>query len=382
MKVVIIGAGAAGLGIGWRLAQAGAKVTVLERAQVGNGATSASGGMIATAVDIGEPGSPQATLARRAADLWPAFAAELERESRVEIGYRKSGALIVRMKGDDVLPALGAPAEVLDAAQARAMEPGLGENIAEAIWAPDEALVDSQALCRALAVSLVRAGGEVLSNETVVRFEHDGSRVTGVRTPFTTHHADVYILAAGAWSSRLEGLPPDVVPPIAPVKGELVVLAPQESAPLPSHFIWGNGVYLIQRRGRLLVGATTELAGFDTSVSHAAASWLYRQATTLMPSLADWRQVQHWAGLRPASPDGMPILGESRLEGLYIAGGQYRNGILFAPAIAEGLSRLVMKREVELSAFNPKRFGAGAPGAAVVETPHRDAGAGEWRTGS
>ncbi len=380
MKVVVIGAGVAGLGIGWRLAQAGASVTVLERAQIGNGATTASAGMIAAAAEMGEAETPETQFANRASALWPAFAEELQQVSGIDIDYRKSGSLLVRMKGETA-----SGRREVDAAQARAMEPMLSEDIAGAEFAADEAQVDSQALCRALAVACVRAGGSVQTNETAVRFEHSGGKAIGIITPFTTHYADAFILAAGAWSSRLEGLPPDVVPPVVPVKGEIAVLAPPDGTAVPQHLVWGNGIYLTPRRGRLLVGATVERAGFDTSLSKAALRWLYRQSTGLMPGLAEWRLTEHWAGLRPGSPDGMPILGETGLEGLYVASGQHRNGILFAPAVAEVASRLVLERVAIEAAFEPRRFRGKNPGAdSVVETPHKEtaSGAGEWRMGS
>jgi glycine oxidase len=375
MKVVVIGAGVAGLGIGWKLARAGASVTVLERAHIGNGATNASAGMISAA----ETGSDEklAPLARSAQDMWPAFRETLEKESKVDIAYRKAGALLVRMKDD---PAAN---EDLNAKAASALEPLLGPAVAGARLLPDEASVDSPALCRALAVALVRAGGEVISNETAVRFEWDGTRVTGIATPFTVHHADAFVLAMGAWSSRIEGLPPGAVPHIAPVKGEIAVLAPPPGVALPNHVVWGNGVYLVPRGRRLIVGATMEEAGFDTSMTQAALRWLYRQSTGLMPSLKDWRLAEHWAGLRPASPDGLPLLGPAAVDGLYVASGQFRNGILFAPAVAEVLSRLILERTPVDPAFDPRRFGDG-PGIPVAETPHRDVPteADTWRMGS
>jgi glycine oxidase len=378
MNVVVIGAGVAGLGIAWKLARAGASVTVLERAQVGNGATTASAGMIAATAELGEAETPEAAFARRGSALWPAFAQELEQQSGVDIAFRRNGSLLVTMNGEEPSahpPAerhgQGADVESLTAAEARAREPMLSENIAGALWAPHEATVDSQALCRALAVAFVRAGGKVLSNETVVRFERDESRVLGVVTPFHTHRADAYVLAAGAWTSRVEGLPAGAIPPVIPVKGEILVLAPPEGAAPPAHVVWGNGIYLTPRGNRLLVGATVERAGFDTAVSQAALSWLRRQANGLMPALENWRIVEHWAGLRPGSPDGLPILGETSVEGLYVASGQYRNGILFAPAIAEVLSRLVLERTGGVSAFDPRRGKRPDSALSILETPHR-----------
>lgn len=382
MKVVVIGAGVAGLGIGWKLARAGARVTVLERAQVGNGATTASGGMLASAAELDGGETPEAALARNADALWPAFQRDLENESKVDIGYRRNGALLVQMTGGPGREALAH--ETLDAAAARHAEPLLGPDIAGAVVAPDEAMVDSQALCRALAVAFVRAGGEVVSNETAVRFERDGTRVTGVVTPFRLHQADAFVIAMGAWSSRIAGLPAEAVPAVTPVKGEIAVLTPPPGVTLPRRVVWGNGIYLVPRRGRLLVGATMEAAGFDTSLTQAALRWLYRQSTELMPALKDWRLAAHWAGLRPLTPDRLPLLGPAAVEGLYVASGQFRNGILFAPAVAEVLSRLILERTAVDPAFDPRRFGSDIQVASPAETPHRDvpAEAYTWRTGS
>lgn len=378
MNVIVIGAGVAGLGLGWKLAKAGARVTILERAQVGAGTTSASAGMIAAAAEMGDEETSEAVFARRANALWPDFAKEVQAQSGVNIGYRVNGSLLVRLKGEDT-PHAGGDVETLDAAAARAREPMLGEEAAGAMWAPHEAQVDSRALCRALAVAFVRAGGELLSNETAVRFEIESGRIAGIVSPFKIHRADVYVMAAGAWTSRIAGLPPEAVPPITPVKGEIVVLAPPAGERLPEHTVWGNGIYATPRGQHLLVGATVEHAGYDTALTQDAQVWLRRKAVGLMPALKSWPVAEQWAGLRPASPDGLPILGETAVGGLYVAAGQYRNGILFAPAVAEVLSRLVLERTADVPAFDPKRFAGKAPDtASVIETPHKGE---EWRSG-
>ncbi len=384
MKVVIIGAGVAGLAIGWKLALGGAKVVVLERAQVGNGATLVSGGMLAAAAELGSAGSPEADFARRANALWPEFAAALEAQSGIAIGYRRNGALLLRMAGEAprAEEPLSGDHSPLTAEAARALEPLLGEDLADAVFAPGEAQVDSQALCRALAVCFVQAGGEVRATETAVRFELTGGRMTGVTTPFTTHRADIFIMAAGAWSARIEGLPPEAVPKIVPVKGEIIVLSPPAGVSVPMHVVWGNGVYIVPRRQRVLVGATMELAGFDTSLTKTALTWLRRQAEGLMPALKDWRLSEHWAGLRPAAPDGLPILGQSSVDGLFVASGQYRNGILFAPAVADVLSRLVLERIAVDPAFDPRRFEGTTSALIVPQTPHKEGGNGAWSAAS
>lgn len=374
MKVVIVGAGAAGLAVGWRLAQAGADVTVLDRAQPGQGATSAAAGMLET---VEESEGPDALFGRYAATLWPAFAAELEAAAALSVRYRADGVVIAALTAEDaaqlkaripLLAARGRPARWVETSEALSLEPLLASDILGALHEEQEAQVDNRALGRALARAFVRAGGKLLANEAAVRIElHDG-RVTGVLTPFTRHEGDAVLLAAGAWTSRLEGLPPDVLPPTVPMKGEMIALRPSQGAALPKRLIWGNGIYCVPRDDRLLIGATLEDAGFDSRTTLAAAQWLNTSAEKLLPALKSWELAEHWAGLRPGSPDGLPILGETAVSGLFAATGQFRNGILFAPAIADALSGLILGRpnSAAITAFDPKRFaGSLAAGESV-----------------
>jgi glycine/D-amino acid oxidase-like deaminating enzyme len=148
------------------------------------------------------------------------------------------------------------------------------------------------------------------------------------------------------------------MPPIVPVKGEMIALT---KAAIPNHMIWGNGLYVVPRGGYLLVGATVTREGFDSAPTDAAADWLVDQAVALMPALRVWELVKHWAGLRPGSPDDLPLIGSSPLGALFIASGQFRNGILLAPAIAEAVTSMVLGQppREDLSAFDPRRFVAG-----------------------
>jgi glycine oxidase len=361
VKVVIIGAGVAGLAIGWRMVQKGASVTVLDRAQPGRGATWAAAGMIAATMETGEADTPEAGLGRDASALWPDFAREIEEVSGRRIGYLRNGSLLVatseaeasrfaeRARAADDLA-------LLSAAQARAMEPLLADDIRGALFAAKEAQVDNRALGGALARCFVRAGGTLILNETAMRIESDLTRAFAVRTPYGYHEADAFVLAAGAWSGTIDGLPPDALPPVKPVKGQMLALAAPSATALPGHVVLGHEAYLVPRGNRLLVGATLEDVGFDTALSAAAEDWLSTRALALMPALRGWRIVEHWAGLRPGSPDGLPLLGKSTLPGLFIASGQYRNGILFAPAVAEILSRSVLEQSPGPKAFDPRRF--------------------------
>jgi glycine oxidase len=364
MKVVIVGAGVAGLAIGWRLREAGVEVTVLERAQPGHGATWAAAGMLST---IGENEGEHPTLtafARYAAEQWPAFAHEIEEASGHGVGYRKDGKLIVAMNDDRLahlaeLAAAHPNVSILSAHDARAFEPLLSSGIAGALHDPSEAQVDNRALGVALTIAFLRAGGTLSANEAVVRIETDGARILGVRTPFDLHQGDAYVLAAGAWTSLIDGLPPETVPPVVPVKGEMIALTGEK---LPTRILWGDDVYLVPRAGRLLVGATATQDGFDASLTNEAERHLSSAALALMQTPEAWTIADHWAGLRPGSPDGLPILGRSAMDGLTVASGQFRNGILFAPAVAEAASLLVRGQACpfDIAAFDPRRFDGAA----------------------
>ncbi len=363
MKVVVIGAGIAGLSIGWRLLQQGAEVTILERAQPGRGATWASAGMISTTAETGEAETAESTFARHSAALWPHFAREIEEVSGVDVGYRANGTMIVARMPDEAADlsrrAKGSAAlEYLTAAEARALEPLLASEIEGALFDPSEAQVDNRALGPALAIAFQRTGGVLQTNEAVVRIEIENGRAVGARTPFSVHRADALIVAAGAWSGQIGGLPPEAVPPVIPVKGEMIALA-AEGAALPRHTIWGGEIYLVPRRDRLLVGATLTRDGFDTRTTSAAAAWLRSHAASLLTGMADWQMIEHWAGLRPGSPDNLPLIGATSIESLYLASGQYRNGILLAPAIAEAICGLVRGNApaTDIRAFDPSRFG-------------------------
>jgi len=372
MRIVVIGAGVAGLSIGWRLAEAGAEAVVLERAQPGRAATWASAGMLVGLLERFDETSPEAQLAHHAASAWPRFAVEVEERSGVPIHYRQDGLLYPAADEADAQSMRARAAahpnlEFVDSGHAHLLEPLLPESNFGALRDAAAAQVDNRALVNALATAFQRCGGVLSTNETAVVIEGDGERATAVRTPFALHEADAIVLAAGAWSADFKGVPNGVLPPVTPAKGQMIALAPPAGVKLPVHLIWGAGVYLVPRHDRLLVGATLEDAGFDTAPTDAARDWLIECAERVMPALSPWRLVDQWAGLRPASPDGRPILGATALPGLFSATGQYRNGILFAPVMADILCGLVLGRSsaaagpsgpdsLDIGAFDPRRF--------------------------
>jgi glycine oxidase len=232
----------------------------------------------------------------------------------------------------------------------------LASDILGALWAPGEAQVDTRALGTALATAFVSAGGALSIAEPAVRFDVREGRAAALHTPFRRYEADAFIVAAGAWSGSLGGLPEGTLPPIRPVKGEMIAIQPKGAHALPQQVVWGNEVYLVPRADRLLIGATMTEAGFDTGVTNEAANWLSARAIGLMPSLATWEVVERWAGLRPAAPDGAPVLGRTRVDRLFMASGQFRNGILFAPAVADAVSQMVLGKGGDIAPFDPRRF--------------------------
>jgi len=351
MNIVIIGAGVAGLGIGWRLLQQGAAVTILERFQPGTGASWAAAGMLAVTAELEDAAEPERALALRASALWPGFAAELEEVSGRAVFLASDGALLLAADAAGLEAMAGRATgdlKLVGAEEARALVPLLGSAVG-GLWSPREAHVDNRALSEALAIAVLKAGGTILPNEPGVRIEWQGERAVAVLSPYRRYEADAILVAAGAWSGLLEDIP------IAPVKGEMIALQPPTGVELPGPVVWGEGVYCVPRHGRLLVGATMEEAGFDTSLTEQGRDKLRGAAEALMPGLKDWDLTDHWAGLRPKSPDGLPLLGPFA-PGLFVASGQYRNGILFTPAIAAEMADLILGKGKAIPAFDPRRF--------------------------
>ena len=368
MKVVIVGAGVAGLAIGWRLAEAGVDVEILERGVAGLGATWASAGMISPGAELGHEQGELAVFARNARALWPDFARALEEASGTSISYAETGSLLVAADAERAhvlreraaaLAKDGIPAAWLTESQLRAREPLLSTTLLGALHIKADAQVDNRALAEALCIAIAKAGGRLRERCAVRSLVTDGDTVRAVSTAEGVIGADVILLACGAWMNLIGGIDPQLLPPVNPAKGQMIACEPSEATALPHAPIWGEEVYLVPRKNRLFVGATVEDAGFDISVSRDARDFLLQAASRLIPTLQSWRVAEMWAGLRPRTPDDAPVLGATALKGLYVASGQFRNGILFAPAVANRLCRLILNKEQDASrdAFDPRRFG-------------------------
>jgi glycine oxidase len=347
---IFVGGGVIGLACAWRAAQRGAQVVVLERAEPPAGATRVAAGMLAPVGELtfGEPELLELTL--ESAALYPEFIAELEGASGQPTGYVREGALHVALDGDeaaqlrrvhDLQRSLGLEAEWLGPRRCRALEPGLTPSFHGGVFAPNEAAIDPRALARALATALVAAGGELRTGSEVVDGIFGGDRLIGVRTGDGEElRADAVVLANGAWSGATEWLPEHARPPVRPVKGEVMELRGRDGAGAPcTRIVCSERVYLVPRPdGRLIVGATVEERGFDTTVSAGGVYELLREAYRLLPEIAEMEIVDTIAGLRPGTPDNLPLIGPGEIEGLILATGHFRNGILLAPLTADRIA--------------------------------------------
>ena len=367
--VVVVGAGVVGLGLGWRLAQRGADVTLFDRATAGSGASSAAAGMLATCAEA-EPGEEALVrLGRLSQSLWPDFAAELERASGMAVDLRREGTLVIALTADDQArishrlafqKSLGLPVEWMSAAEVRRREPHLAPGFAGALFSPEDHQVDNRKLIVALHRAAVGAGARVLEGRGVRQIIVDQDRAVGVALDDGSRvGADVVVLAAGAWSRGIAGLPAAMRPPVRPVKGQSLALLMADASPLVTHVVWGPNVYLVPRRdGRLIIGATVEEKGFDATLTAGGVLALIEAAWRLVPAIEDLPLLETWVGHRPGSRDDAPILGRGPLAGLVYATGHHRNGILLTPVTADLVTDVVLNGRIDpaIAAFALDRF--------------------------
>ena len=350
--VVVVGGGVVGLCCAWRLAQGGAEVVVLDRAEPPAGATRVAAGMLAPIGELafGEPELLRMTVA--AAERYPEFVAELEAASELSSGYVRHGALHIALDRDeaaelrrvhDLQRSLGLGAEWLPPRRCRELEPGLTPSFNGGVHAPEEAAIDPRRMTAALVVALAEAGVEVRSNVDVVASLSAGDRLEGVRTGSGEElRAGRVVLATGAWSGAEGWLPEEARPPVRPVKGQILELRSPDGEPPCERILASERVYLVPRPdGRLIVGATTEERGFDATVTAGGVHELLREAYRLLPDVAEMELVEAMAGMRPGTPDNLPLIGHGELEGLVLACGHYRNGILLAPITGEAIAGIV-----------------------------------------
>ncbi len=365
--VVIVGAGVIGLSIGWELSRAGIKTMILERQEAGREASWASAGMLAPESEMGFEDEALYQLSRHSMQLWPAFVKDLEADSGVSVDYRTEG--ILRVADDrDAAEALhrvyefqksqGLDVTWLTGAEAREIEPFLAPRLPAAVYSKSDHQVDNRCLVNSLITGFRKQGGELRAHTGVKAILSNDENPTVVTDDDEQIVADRVVLAAGAWSRKIDGLTPNTQPPVRPVKGQMLQLQMRPPFDL-QHVIRGHDAYLAPKSdGRLVLGATVEERGFDKSVTAGALYDLLDAGWKIVPGIYDLEVTDTWAGLRPASRDNEPLLGVSSDEKIIFATGHYRNGILLVPVTASEIARLIISGETSewLMPFSPLRF--------------------------
>lgn len=328
--------------------------------------------MLAAAVET-EPGEETLlSLTLESQRLWPDFARELEAASGISIEYRDEGTLVVALNRDDAAQlrhsfefqkGLGLDLHWLTAGEARLREPHLKPGIAAAVWSPRDHQVENRLLGRALATAARHAGVELVEHcavrEIIVA---GGARAAGVVSERGRAEADIVVLAAGAWSREIGGIPAANLPPVRPIKGQMLALQMDRANPILRHVLWTPRSYMAPRNdGRLIIGATVEERGFDASLTAGGMLALLDGAWRALPAIEELPIAETWVGFRPGSRDDAPMLGPSGLDRLVVATGHHRNGILLTPVTAAVISACILRGEMPKIAlpFAPVRFAAG-----------------------
>jgi glycine oxidase len=365
--VVVVGGGVIGLAVGWRAAQRGLKVLVLERgAAPGRETSSVAAGMLAPISEALATELPLMRLGIASAAAYPEFLAELSDASGADPGYVRCGTMLAARDADEaeslareleLRQTLGLTVNRLRGSEARRLEPALAPTLRLALEIPDDHAIDPRKLTAALARALVNAGGELRVGTSVVAVNVTGDRVTSVRRADGADvTADNVVVAAGPWSSALDGVPAGASIPVHPIKGQILRLHDPAGPGLLTRVLRMTGGYIVPRGdGRYVLGATMEERGFDTHVTAGGAFELLRNAFELLPSVTELVIDELSAGLRPATPDNAPAIGPGSIPGLHWAVGHYRHGILLTPITAELVVGGLMGEPIP-DEFAPTRF--------------------------
>jgi glycine oxidase len=373
--VVVVGGGVIGLTLAWRARAKGLSVTVLERGEIGMGTSHVAAGMLAPVaeVEFGDAGQAVLELGLHSAEMWPEFAAELERCSGEQVGLLRTGTLVLARDEDEARAlerqiafreSLGLRTTRLRPSEAREREPALAPTTRLGMEAPEDHSVDPRLVLVALRRVCERVGVELREHASVARIELDRAsrRVTGVALQdgelVSARHV---VIAAGAWSGSLEGLPSDACVPVRPVKGQILRMRDPAGPGLLARVVRFEGGYLVPRAdGRYVLGATVEERGFEEQATAGGVYELLREAHELLPGVSELQIEELCVGLRPGTPDNVPVIGAGALGGLVWATGHHRNGILLAPLTAELVLQTLLSEqttvELPLAACDPSRF--------------------------
>jgi glycine oxidase len=361
----IAGGGVIGGAIALELSRAGMRVGVFDRQQPGQEASWASAGILSPAPE--SPGMiALVPLGKRSLSLYPEFVAQVEEISGQSTGFRPEGTVEALFSADTKAElstiialhhGLGLKAEPLRGEDARELEPALSEDVEAAVLRPEECSIDNRALTNAVLEAARRSGAEVFSDASVRGIWREGNRCAGLILANEKVEAKWTIVAAGCFSAAIEGMA--AYAPVRPAKGQMVALRAEELK--IERVLWSEKIYLVPRNdGRILAGATVEYVGFDRRATAGGVEKILSAAIELAPGLANARIEETWAGLRPDTPDHLPILGPTDLDGLLMATGHFRSGILLTPITARLMREWITEQRVsvEWERFSPLRFQA------------------------
>jgi len=347
--VIVVGGGIIGLALARELRKQQRSVLLLERGEPGREASHAAAGMLAFCAP--ETPAQLRELMFASARLFPEFVHQVEDESGMRVDFRRQGTIAFLAPGEPPSPCSSRP---LDAAELQRLEPELAWQDLPAVFY-EEQTVDNRALAAALVAACKHREVDVATGSEVTAINVRNGSVAGVRTTRAEYQAPTVINCAGAWAGAISPVPV----PTRPVKGQMLSLVTQQHGPILQHVVWAPDAYLVPRSdARILVGATVEEAGFDKRVDPDVIQRMHQAAAVLVPALGEARMLEAWAGLRPAAPDGLPILGATSVRGYYVATAHFRNGILLSAVTARVMSELITGAPLssDIAHFSAERF--------------------------
>ena len=361
-EILVLGGGIIGCALAEELARRGRRVTVVERGRIGAEASSAAAGILSSRMDVPSPG-PMFDFCQAARRLYPRWVARLEQRSGIDTGYHKDGILYLAMREAEERTMadraawqrrLGLPVERWSRGDVRRREPAVDGSVRSGFYFPGEAQIDNAILMRALATACRKSGVRLMERTEARRLRLRGRTVRGVETSRGALTAPVVVNCLGSWAGAPQGLRRL---PVEPARGQILVFKGPKR--LFRHAVMSERAYVVQRRdGRLLVGSTVERAGFEKALTLEGIRKILCGIRDMTSVLERSTFVEGWAGFRPLTPDRLPIIGRTGIEGLYVATGHFRHGILLAPVTASAMADLILtgRSSFDLTAFTPARF--------------------------
>ncbi len=367
-RIIIIGGGVIGLSIGWQLVKAGCEVIIFEKERSGRGASWQAAGLLSPIAEAKYVERVLLELGIKSLRLYPEFVAELEKDCGQNVDFRSEGTLILALNRDDYenLKHIYETQKIfqlntrwMSGEEAREREPLLSLRVNTAIWGEEDVQIDNRKMVDGLRTAFLNQGGKLNENKGVKGIDIKNGKVKSVKLQNGEQiEGTKFVLAAGCWSAQIQGIPEKWIPPVRPVRGQIIALK-MEAPNILNKVLYAPHAYLAPKSdGRLMIGATMEEMGFDTCNTAGGIRDLLQGAWEAVPGVAEMQIMEISAGLRPGSRDNAPVLGETEIENFYLATGHFRKGILLAPVTAREMVKIILngtKSEI-LEPFRMIRF--------------------------